>query len=158
MHNNRGSIINKDVARQLREYKGIRYGNITPTDIDGFIEYHNNAYIFIELKLGNAVMSSGQRLAFERLTDDLEYRKPTLFIIASHNAYDPNEDIDAANAYVTEYRFKREWLKFSPESLITTKEIIDLFLDNLEIESKDFKLLCDGNLRTKTNLSQFMED
>jgi len=163
MQNNRGSINNRGRAKQLIDFSGLRFGNITPTDSDwppmqGGIEYGNKLYVFAEFKLGTAKMPYGQRLFHERHTDDLERSgKPTLCIIASHNKYDPNEDIDAANTSVTEYRLKGEWITFSPESIITTKEIIELFLANLEIGSKEFQYLCTKNHRTQNNLSKFME-
>jgi len=39
-------------ATQLRDYSGLLFGNITPTDIDGLIEYKNIGYVIIELKYG----------------------------------------------------------------------------------------------------------
>ena len=154
MHN-RGSINNRDRAKQLRDFSGLQFGSITPTDIDGLIEYQNKAYVFFELKYGEAEMPTGQRLAFERTTDDLENKKPTLFLIATHNVSDCNKDIDTANASVTEYRLKGEWVTFSPEFRITTKKIIELFLENLEIGSTGLLYLC-IKAHAQTNISQFM--
>ena len=36
----RGATTYKERAKQGRDFTGLRYGNITPTDIDGLIEYH----------------------------------------------------------------------------------------------------------------------
>lgn len=157
MQNNRGLIINRERARQLRDYSGLRFGDITPTDIDGVIEYQNKAYVIYEFKLVNAIVPFGQRLALERLTDDLESRKPTLCIIASHNELNCDEDIDAANASVTEYRLKGEWTPFSPELKITTRKMTELFLGNLGIGSKEFLCLCVPKLE-RINLSSFMKN
>lgn len=123
----RGEITNRQRAKQLRDYSGLCFDAITPTDIDGLIEYHGRGYILIEVKLEDAPMDSGQRLAFERLTDDLNRAaRPTIFLIASHNEVDPEEDIDVANTIVSEYRYKKHWR--IPKSHITVKEAIEWFL------------------------------
>lgn len=146
MQNNRGKIIHRERASQLRDYRGLRFGNITPTDIDGFIEYHNKAYVLYELKLENAEVPYGQRLALERLTNDLEkVGKPTLCIIASHDVHDCSKDIDVANASVIEYRLKGKWTLISPGLTITTRKMTELFFDNLGIGSEDFHQLCVRN-------------
>ena len=156
MHKNRGLINNRARAKQLRDYSGLRFGNITPTDLDGVIEYHNKAYLILELKYEDPELYLGQRLALERITDDLEYRKPTLCIIASHYQHNPSKDIDAANASVTEYRLKGEWIKISQDSTITTRNIMDLFLEDLDIGSKALQFLCARNQKANHNLSKYM--
>jgi len=102
----RGQIVSRSRAKQIRDFSGLLFGNITPTDIDGLIEYHGKAYVFIEVKLNDAILPDGQRLALERLTDDLHRVKPTLLIIARHDAVNPDDDIDVAIAIVAEYRYK----------------------------------------------------
>jgi len=135
----RGSINNRGRAKQLRDFSGLRFGNITPTDIDGLIEYQNKAYIIFELKLIGATVPPGQRLALERLTDDLEKAgKQTLCIIASHNIDNYNKDIDAANTSVTEYRLKGEWTQVGPEEELTTRNIIEKFLSRVHPPPTDF--------------------
>lgn len=126
----RGVITNPDRARQLRDYNGLQYGSITPTDIDGFIEYHDKAYIFIELKYKDAPLPFGQRLAYERLIDDLSKTgKPALCIIAVHKVSDPSVDIDVAKTIVGEYRWKGEWLTLNGR--ITVKSFINEFLSKV---------------------------
>lgn len=110
MPTNRGEIYNHERARQQKDYSGLRIGNITPTDIDGLIEYKNKAYIILELKYLDALTTMGQRLALERLTDDLQRAgKESLCIIANHETHDADSDIDAAAAYVLESRYKGKW-------------------------------------------------
>ena len=124
----RGEIQNRERGKQLRDFTGLRFGSITPTDIDGLIEYHGERYIIIETKLNGAPLRHGQKLALERLTDDLHGAgKPTICIIVSHNSEDPNEDIDVASAMVSEYRFKGEW--HLPKSPCTTRQAIDSFIE-----------------------------
>ena len=125
MLNERGEIYHRARAKQLRDYSGLRFGNITPTDIDGLIEYHGKAFIIIELKYNDAPIFFGQMLALERLTDDLG--KPAICIIANHNIANPEQDVDVATCLVSQYRFKGVWRL--PKKERTVKEIITLFLD-----------------------------
>ena len=125
----RGAIYNRDRSKQSYDFTGLCFGNITPTDIDGLIEYKNRAYIIIEIKYGDNEVPLGQKLALERLTDDLERSgKPTFTIIASHNISNSKDDIDVANTIVRMYRFKGSWIK---PNLITTKKLIEYFISTL---------------------------
>ena len=102
-------------------------GEIQP-DIDGLIEYHNKAYILIELKLRDTPLGLGQQLALERLADTLtDAGKLTLCIIASHTGDNPDSDIDAANSLVSNFRLAGKWY---PISEFTVKELIEWFIKN----------------------------
>ena len=45
-NNNRGVIQNRDRKKQIIDFSGLKYGKITPTDIDGLIEYKDKAMMF----------------------------------------------------------------------------------------------------------------
>lgn len=126
----RGKINNRARAKQLRDFRGLLFGNITPTDIDGHIEYHDKGHIFIETKLNDTPLPYGQRLALERLIDDLNKIKPSIGIIASHNEDDPNQDINVANTIVSEFRWKGKWHK--PDSEYNTRILIERFIKHME--------------------------
>jgi hypothetical protein len=129
---NSGEIINENRAKQLICFSGLRYNNITPTDIDGLIEYQNKYYIWLELKYSYAEIKYGQKLAFERICDDLEKSgKPTIFIIADHFVHNPEIQIDAASTIVREYRYKRRWYIPQLDNTLT-KDLIQKFLEKQE--------------------------
>lgn len=69
---NRGKIQYRERRKQLVDFSGIRIGNITPTDCDGLIEYHDKAYIIFEIKYRDAEVPHGQRLALQRSIDDFK--------------------------------------------------------------------------------------
>ncbi len=132
MQNDRGKIYNYARASQQIDFRGLRFGNITPTDIDGLIEYKNIAYILMEFKLRSNAIPGGQRLALERMTDDYNKAgKASICIIASHDTDDVSVDIDAAKAIVTEYRYKSGWVK--PVGIFTVREWIERFLRQLPV-------------------------
>jgi len=110
-------------STQERDFRGLTYGKITPTDIDALIEYHDEKYVLIEAKSGNAQISFGQNLAFERLCDDLQNTKPTLLIYARHNI-PTDKPIDFAICIIDKYRYKKEWYYCYKN----VKELIDIFL------------------------------
>jgi len=121
----RGVIRNRDWATQVRDFSGLRYGTITPTDIDGLIEYKDIAFIVIETKHEGCEMPFGQRLALQRLCDACQKAgKETLLIVASHNT---EGDIDFANTKVVETRYLFRWKE--QNNGMTTKEAIDIFLN-----------------------------
>ena len=124
----RGEIYNPDRARQLRDFSGLVFGNITPTDIDGLIEYKNIGYVILELKYQDGDVPFGQKLALERLTDDLEkVGKQTLCIIAIHKTDDCNIAIDTANTIVAAYRYHGKWNLGNPE--LSTGDLVTRFLN-----------------------------
>ena len=120
----RGQIKYRGRRKQIIDYSGVRYKNITPTDIDGYFEIQNKVYIFIELKLENAPFERGQELAFERLVDNI--KKPAIFIIGIHNVTETYEDIKAHECVVWKYRYDKKW--YPPSKRMTIKELIDKFL------------------------------
>lgn len=103
----RGKIRNRDYASQIRDFSGLRFENITPTDIDGHIDYKNKLSIWFEAKHGDAPLPYGQRLAFERICDDIQRGgKPCIFFIATHNT---SGDIAFTDVEVREYRWHGQW-------------------------------------------------
>ena len=107
---NRGQFQHKDRARQIIAFSGIKYGNITPTDIDGFFEKEDKVFVFFELKHGDAKVPAGQKLALTRLVDALtKAGKKAVLFVASHNTADPYDDVIAKDAIVTAVYFNGMW-------------------------------------------------
>lgn len=129
MDNVRGLIRNRQYAGQIRDFSGMRFGNITPTDIDGFIEYKNRGFVVIESKYGNSKLVGGQRLALERLVDSLN--KPALLIVGSHEEK-IGEDIAIDNSIVQEYRINGKWN--TPNQKTTVFEMVSSFLSWLKVQ------------------------
>lgn len=124
-----GVIRNRQYAGQVRDFSGLKFGTITPTDVDLMIEYRGIGYVYGELKYKDARLPEGQRLAFQRLCDDLSKVKPTLGIIARHES--ETEDIDVAAALVVECRWSSKWVSGKGE---TVRDWIDRFLKWLDME------------------------
>lgn len=106
----RGAIRNRAFASQIKDFRGLRFGNITPTDIDGFIEFGDRLFVFIEGKFGGASLSFGQRLAIERLVDAC-HNPPRRYSTAFIVDHDTTEgDVDYASATIRAYRWFGKWM------------------------------------------------
>lgn len=122
---NRGIIQNRNRKKQIINFSGLRYRNITPTDCDGLIEYQDKAYVIFEIKYKNIIVPEGQSLAFVRMCNDFyQAEKPAIFIIAEHEVYDTNCDIDAAACRVRTFYFNHKWY----DEPTTLKSLIDRFI------------------------------
>jgi len=124
LENKRGVIQHRERAKQINDFSGLRFGKITPTDIDGLIEYKNKLFIFIEAKYRDTELPFGQRLALERLCDSIT-DKPCIVFIVSHNEPVEN-DVDVSKAMLTKYYYEKAWHKSSSNS--TLLEAINKFI------------------------------
>lgn len=127
--NDRGKILYPDRKQQINDFSGLQWGKITPTDIDGVIEYQNRAYIFLEIKYQDAELPDGQRIAIERLVDDVyKSGKKSIAIIAQHEIYNTKDSIPVAECRVREIYLYTEKYWRKPKRNITVKQLIDSFL------------------------------
>lgn len=117
----RGSIAYRGRAKQLIDYSGLKYGRVTPTDVDGLIEYQGRCFILYEFKYRDTELPIGQRIALERVVDNLN--KPALLIVAEHDTV-PVNDIKACDCPVREYYTNGRWA----HSRNTVKELTDMFI------------------------------
>jgi hypothetical protein len=122
----RGAIRSPDLARQLCTYEDLRIGNITPTDLDGLIEYRGEALILIELKFGEQPLGVGQQRAFVQLIDWIPVGVRACLMVAQHFESSPTVVIDAAACPVREYYFRGEWRSLQRPA--TLKELVFRFL------------------------------
>ena len=109
---NRGVIQFRSRAKQIIDFSGLSFDyHITPTDIDGVIEYHAlNCWAFMEFKCGNAPVPYGQKKAFERLVDNCVYAgQDAILLICRHDTKNTNNDINAADAIVSDLYWRGKW-------------------------------------------------
>lgn len=122
----RGKIKYRERARQIKDFSDLKWNKITPTDIDGFVEFGNKVFIFIEFKCFGVELPLGQRLAIERLVDLISSTgKPCIGIVAEHNT-PIEEDINCGEAIVKEIRKDSQWIN---KEGINLKNVINIFLE-----------------------------
>ena len=129
---NRGKVQFRNRMKQIIEFDGIKYGNITPTDIDGFFEKENEGFVFYEFKLDGCDMPTGQSLAYKRVVDALQTAdKKSILFLCKHNVQNPMEPVPAKDAIVEKLYFRGHWFQGDGQ---TAKEWTDRFMGWLEIE------------------------
>ena len=113
-------IRNRDFVRQIKDFSGLSFGRIYPTDIDGFLDFNDEVFIFIEAKHGDGTPKGGQKLALERLCDACAIAgKNSIVLVANH---DDDGDIDIGALFVSNIRFNGKWRTAKRE--ITVRDAI----------------------------------
>lgn len=120
----RGEIRDRYAATQVRDFRGLRYGRITPTDIDAYLEFSNRLFVFVEAKFGGAPIKRGQLLAIERLTDAVHMppRRYAAAIVVDHLTL--GGDVDYGQAPVRAWRWAGKWRQ-PKERGITLRRALD---------------------------------
>lgn len=123
---NRGTIQNRERAKQIIDFHGLQYGRITPTDIDGLFEYKNLAYVLLEFKYGNADMPFGQKIALERMCDDFQAAgKKAILLLCRHEIEDCRKDIPAIMIPVSSRYYEHKWKQGDGRNV---KQYVDSFI------------------------------
>jgi len=122
------AIRNAQFMEQLKDFSGLKFGTISPTDIDGFLDFGNHIFVLIELKYKHPSLQGGQRLALERLCDACQSEmREAYVIIATHETDIPNQ-IDVAGAIVHRMRWHGSW-HVREAKHETVRELIDKIRD-----------------------------
>ena len=120
----RGKIRSLPRYKQPVDFSGLRYGRITPTDIDGLIEYRNKVFVLYELKLRDAPIEHGQKIALKNIIDSMiKGGSYAVLFKCSHEVDDTSQQIDLSNSIVTEFYLGDMWRK--PKSIMTAREATD---------------------------------
>ena len=125
----RGSYNHVSMGKQLLCFDGLAYGNVTPMDIDGLIEWHDQKRVLIEIKRKGVYVLTGERLALERMVNDFqEAGKESLAIIADHTVFDTKKDVMVEDCLVREIYHSRERRWRPPKKMMTVRALLDSFL------------------------------
>lgn len=125
-------IRNRDFIRQVKDFSGLSFGTIYPTDIDGFLDFNNEVFIFIEAKHGDGMPKGGQKLALERLCDACSCAgKNSIVLVANH---DTSDDIDVGSLLVSSVRIGGEWRR--PKKSITVRTAIEEYREFCNCKKK----------------------
>lgn len=115
-------IRNRANLAQVCDFRSLRFGKITPTDIDGLIDFGGRLWVVFELKYVGASMPRGQELAFERLCDALACTAPTVGFVAQHM---DERDIDCGKAEVVRIRENGCWRY--PSRVVSLREAVEFY-------------------------------
>lgn len=122
----RGHIRNRTAAGQRTDYSGMRYGTITPTDLDAIIDFGNKAFVVVELKFKGVALSQGQKLMLERLARRLERGGAKALVLIGEHDTPPEKDVNLAEARVRSIYRSMIWKEGHLEQSV--REATDRFL------------------------------
>lgn len=120
-------IRNREQITQIKDFSGLRWGTIRPTDVDVFLEFSNRVFILIELKHVKGEFKGGQMLALERMVDAIDNppERRAILLLGEHSAR-IGQDIMVADVPVIKCRWNRKWRSVNkPQNM---KTAIDNFL------------------------------
>ena len=125
----RGSYNHTKMARQLLRFDGLRYGNVTPMDVDGLIEWKNRKRAILEVKMKNVKVLDGERLALERMVNDFYHAgKEAIAIVADHTVFDAKEDVMVKDCLVREIYHSSEKIWRPTNRMMTVEMLLSYFL------------------------------
>jgi hypothetical protein len=132
----RGTIkyLNRYKQSKLISYEGmVRRRNITPTDIDGFIDYNGRVFIWLEGKLIDKNLDFGQELALMHLVQMAKDAGRFACVIVFY-FLDPEDSIIVAKdkyVYKTYDSISLEWKEpKNPVTLLRYIEQIESYCEN----------------------------
>ena len=129
---NRGTIQNEPRMKQVIDFSGLKYGTMTPTDIDGFFEFGKKLFVYYEFKYGFASIPKGQYAALLRQVDtDRAAGKEAVLIFCRHKVKNTNSFVKAADCIVVKYYYNGQWWQGNGR---TAKEITDKFYNKFILE------------------------
>lgn len=125
----RGKIVKPECKRQLMDFSDLKVnGNITPTDIDGYIELKNTLFMFYEYKYKNPTLEGGQKLAYKNLVDIINTvdGKHAVLFLCTHNVHNPETVVMGGSCIVDRFWYKHQWYKGHN---LTAKQWTDKFIE-----------------------------
>jgi hypothetical protein len=124
----RGEIENRARRQQIADMRGLLWGKITPTDIDGFLDFGGRLFVFFEGKYNLAKVGHGQRLALENacIAMNCAPGRVAIAIICDHFVENTEVDIVSADMIVREWFHPKvgEWRTTNGKEFLL-KEFID---------------------------------
>ena len=128
--NARGVYQNPNRGRQLLRFDGMQYGTITPTDMDGIIEYHDTLWVLYEAKIAGKDVPQGQRILLERfIRNTKKAGKYGIAVIAEHTIQDTGMDIYFGDCKVRELITTDNQTWRPPKFDVSVKQITDLYIN-----------------------------
>jgi len=121
------SFHNRARASQLVEFKDMKWGLCSPTDIDISIDFQGKTFIFTELKGQGKMLTKGQQYHLEGIVKAITKGGLTAYAILAHHATRASEDIHAAACIVHSVYDGKSWVPIEENKTLAT--VIDGMYD-----------------------------
>lgn len=111
----RGSIKFLKKYKQLISFEGMeRMRKITPTDIDGMIDYNGNSFVYFEFKTTGKTMDYGQKLAIEHIINSHQQAGNMACAVLIYHDCTENEIIMAKDKIIDSVFYNKHWTDWKP--------------------------------------------
>jgi len=122
-------------AKQLMNYEGMEWESMTPTDIDGFLDYRGKYFVYMEGKVVGKDLLRGQELALENATKSHAKAGHKAIAIVFEHDTPVEQQVFVKNCRVVRYYLNNsEWRETQQPRKV--KELIDLFFARCIAEEK----------------------
>lgn len=121
----KGVVLYPQRQKQPVWFTGLVYERgISPTDIDGVLDFGGKLFIVFELKYLDADLPQGQRIALERICDGLQRGGSESWVLVGWHVVPSEEPAEAGDATLSEYRVNGEWM--AAQRHISLRDAIDI--------------------------------
>ena len=104
-------INNRNKVKQVVDFTGVQNGKLHPSDIDGVLEFDNEALILIEVKRKFKRIPTGQRILLERICDSWHKPEKCIVLKVEHEFDDEYQDIPLSQCMVSMVYYKKQWVE-----------------------------------------------
>lgn len=120
----RGEVYSEELFEQKLLFSGMTYHrNISPTDIDLFLEFNGNLFIYGECKRSPAKLTTGQEKALTHLVNShIKAGNMAIALFFQHEVNAP-EPVYIKDLPVISYYFNSHWQR--PNEKLTVHELIN---------------------------------
>jgi len=125
-------IRNREKAKQILAFDGMKYGKCSPTDIDVSMDWQGKTFVFVEMKGRGAPLTLGQRLHLEGLCKAIVAGgKHAYAILAVHDEPNTEQDVEVAICEPLRIFDGKEW-KMCGHLLNLQGTIAKLYSEHIE--------------------------
>lgn len=128
------SFRNREYAKQLIDFGGLKYGLCSPSDIDLTIEWKGKTFVFVEVKRKGTPLTIGQRLYLENIVKAINAGgKHAVALFVEHEEDDPDKDVLAKDTKVlAAYGSEEKWVDIKPQSCNLKEYIQKIYVHHLD--------------------------
>lgn len=128
------SFRDRENAKQLIDFGGLKYGRCSPTDIDLTIEWRGLTFVFVEIKRRGTPLTLGQKLFLENVVKAInESGKHAVALFAEHDGIPVEQDIMAADTQVVNaYGSEEKWVNLREHKYSLQQYLQKIYLHHLD--------------------------
>lgn len=104
-----GGILHRKRIGQVKDFAGLEWGSITPTDIDMSLDFQGKLFVFVDFKYKDAPFPDGQRKHLEYLVDAIAKGGAKAVACVAIHGQEIGQDIACKSAIVESRYYLGKW-------------------------------------------------